>query len=758
MGVSSTARLPSLGAQSIPPLFSHLQHTSNAKVVARWSITIRSFRAVPVPANAWPSPDQYDSSFSLHTPSADAGPEANSVNAGSSSSFSNVAGSAAGASSGAGGSGSSSSGAPPLTKPRTMWQVWLSDHPGVVFVIVEDTGRSSRAKVWRDWEVATKKWKKDKRREIEAKRKREEKAQQDKEKTKVRVKDLETSGSTTGIEGGQEGLDDKPAPQTEGDALSGDKAEPMDVDTVTSGDTSSSAQAGPAVPPTLASSGAPAEEQKTEAAPSTTITAQEVQDIDEEPIEEAGPKPKLRLPSHTRYTVSALTSSMSSMLTGLNLPPPHGAPVGTAGPGAWVPRGAAVSIEGLVLEINSQSLNVLPGISPALASVSSTDDAATFSTNNGKGTSGVGGSAGAVDWRVRVGSVMGGGGRSAGAIVEAEFLPVSTLLPTSKFMHDFLHSLFPPGLVPLPAPATGAAPGMANLRSGGVTASASTNGTPRMANNAASLAAANTNTAPTAGSSFNYTIGGAATTAPPNRNFNIPLVSDQLWEEVVPRSGEGWRRRILKRSLRMKVASRALRRERRKAASALSVEKGESNKDLAKPANGHVNPFGWHTFGSDDEISLPISTQPNSEWQDTEELSSSDSESEPVLPTTTTSATGGLTGTAVTMQPIDDEDDDDDDDRPLGAPIWTNTNPARSMPNSANSLPASASASAPATEQTPKKEENSVQLIFQGLRPDDNDSEVQGDDGDAEDGWTGIERGRRIAFQYVQMLRAEGII
>ncbi|SPO24717.1 uncharacterized protein UTRI_01688_B [Ustilago trichophora] len=752
MGVSSTARLPSLGAQSIPPLFSHLQHTSNAKVVARWSITIRSFRAVPVPANAWPSPDQYDSSFNPQTPFSDSSSEGNSANAGSSSSFSNAVGSAGGTSSGAGGSGSSSSGAPPLTKPRTMWQVWLSDHPGVVFVIVEDTGRSSRAKVWRDWEVATKKWKKEKRREIEAKRKREDKVQQEKEKTQVQVKDFATSSSATGVERGSVGTDDKPAGQTEGDAASGDKAEPMDVDAATSGNDSTSAQAGPVASSTLASIDAPTEEQKAEAAPSVTTTAQEVQDIDEEPIEEAGPKPKLRLPSHTRYTVSALTSSMSSMLTGLNLPPPHGAPVGTAGPGAWVPRGAAVSIEGLVLEINSQSLNVLPGISPALASVSSTEDAATFSTSNGKGTSGVGGSAGTVDWRVRVGSVMGGGGRSAGAIVEAEFLPVSTLLPTSKFMHDFLHSLFPPGLVPLPAPATKVAPGMANLRSGGVTASASANGTPRMANNAP-LTAVKGNAAPTAGSTFSYTIGGAAT-APPNRNFNIPLVSDQLWEEVVPRSGEGWRRRIVKRSLRMKVASRAVRRERRKAASSALAQKAESSKDLAKPANGGGDVFGWYTFGSDDEISAPISTQPNGEWQDEndqEDLSSSDSESEPALGPTTTSATGGLTGTAVTMQPIDDDDDDDDDDRPLGAPIWSNATPSRSLPNSANSL--NAPASAPATEQTLRKEENSVQLIFQGLRPDDDD-----DDQVAEDGWTGIERGRRIAFQYVQMLRAEGII
>jgi hypothetical protein len=53
----------------------------------------------------------------------------------------------------------------------------------------------------------------------------------------------------------------------------------------------------------------------------------------------------------------------------------------------------------------------------------------------------------------------------------------------------------------------------------------------------------------------------------------------------------------------------------------------------------------------------------------------------------------------------------------------------------------------------PKPSEDTVQLIFQGLRSDADDPEG-GDVG----AWSGVERGRRIAFQYVQMLRAEGII
>lgn len=754
MGVSSTARLPSLGAQSIPPLFSHLQHTSNAKVVARWSITIRSFRAVPVPTNAWPSADQYDSSFTPTSINTKDTSESASANA-ASSSTSNFAGNVAGSSNAAGGSSSSASGAPPLTKPKTMWQVWLSNHPGVVFVIVEDTGRPSRAKAWRDWEVSTKKWKKSKRRELEALRKREEKARQAAENSNpAETEAVESTSADAGKS--EDNTNDKVAAQSSTADTKEDNAVPMDVDaavTQTAHDTSTVQTATPTGDQQVDTGIAPSTDQAAEPA--------KVEDAEQDVIETAGPKPKLRLPSHTRYTVSALTSSMSAMLTGLNLPPPHGAPAGTAGPGAWVPRGAAVSIEGLVLEINSQSLNALPGISPALASVSSIDDAPTVSRSNGTGSAGGNNSSG-VDWRVRVGSVMGGGGRSAGAIVEAEFLPVSSLLPTSKFMHDFLHSLFPPGLLPMPPPAPALAPGMPNqngLRIPGMASqAASANGTPR-ANNATLGPAGGMNgngAAPgpsASGSGFSYTIGGGvgAGAAPPNRNFNIPIVSDQLWEEVVPRSGESWRNRIAKRSHQMRLAARQQRRQRKK----VSVPQNEAkSSDAAREQNGTSDEFGWHTFGSDDEADPPA----NGDWQDENEddLSSSDSEAEQVTVGTSTGATaGGLLGTAVTMQQADEDDDDDDDDRPLGAPIWSNANRNTAASNSANPLTSNPASNATAPDSGAAKKEDTVQLIFQGLRPDAHgDVESVGE----ADGWTGIERGRRIAFQYVQMLRAEGFI
>lgn len=619
MGVSSTARLPSLGAQSIPPLFSHLQHTSNAKVVARWSITIRSFRAVPVPCNAWPS---------------DSAPA--SEDAASSSGVQNAASASA----------ASASGAPPLTKPRTMWQVWLSDHPGVVFVIVEDTGKSSRAKAWRDWEVALKKWKKARRAEIEA-RKRLAQAKLESERED---KQSEAVEATTGSSGSAAADPNATAQSTN------DQTQLMEVDVAKT-------EGGDAASEPASSEHAKHEEKE------------------EEPIASAGPRPKLQLPSHTRYTVSALTASMSAMLTGLNLPPPHGAPVGTAGPGAWVPRGAAVSIEGLVLELNSQSLDALPGISPALASLDAPTDGE-----------------GGVDWRVRVGSVMGGGGRSAGAVVEAEFIPPAAVLPTSKFMQDFLMALFPPGLVPA-QPTQVQAAGVGN-------GAASAVGTPR------GVQATLAGVAQGQGG-FSYTIGGGMEGVQPNRSFNIPVVSDQLWEEVVPRSGEDWRQRISQRSRQMRAAKR-LQRRQRASQPASHNHAAESN-----------DAFGWHSFGTDEPGA-------DKEWED-DEVSSSDSETDGALPN---GHAGALAGTAVTMQQVD-EDDDDDDDRPLGAPAWTQPKP-----------------NAPQAEtKPPKPSEDTVQLIFQGLRSDADEQEG-GDMG----AWSGVERGRRIAFQYVQMLRAEGII
>lgn len=512
MGVSSTARLPSIGAQSIPQLLNHLQTSSNAQNVSRWNVTIRSFRAVPVPTNVWPTDETSD-------------------NAGPSSS-------------------SSSQGPAPLTKPRTMWQVWMSDYPGVVFIIVEDAGKASRAKVWRDWEHR-------------------------KRSTKVRPPQSQhTSGPT----------------ETRSDQTSN-----MEID----------------------------------------ATAD--QEASEEGISD------LHVPSHTRYSVTAVTSSMSSMLTSLNLPPPHGAPVGTAGPGAWVPRGAAVSIEGIFLDINSQNMNGMGG----LVGVSSTESLADKTS---------------IDWRVRVGSVVGGGGRSAGAVIEAEFLPMSALLPTSSYLHNFLLSLLPSSIVNVPSHqsshsfSTPAKP--ANQQVSGANVVAST-----LANTAS-------------GASFTYVIGPNAKLVgnTPNSTFNIPTLSDQLWEEVVPQSAATWRRMIISRSH--------------------SLTEHMANSD--KKASDAMSPFEWQSMDSKGVST----TQPQAATEH-----------------------DGSNGTQNTVT----QDGDKDGDRPVGAP-------PRQADIAAEAAPAD------------------LHLSFEGLRSD------LASETPETAGWCGIERGRRVAFHYVQMLRAEGII
>ncbi|TKY86689.1 hypothetical protein EX895_004329 [Sporisorium graminicola] len=210
----------------------------------------------------------------------------------------------------------------------------------------------------------------------------------------------------------------------------------------------------------------------------------------------------------------------------------------------------------------------------------------------------------------------------------------------------------------------------------------------------------------------------------------------------------------------MRVSARAVRRQRKNAAATAAAEQSESVASHGtKEASAEGDAYAWHTFGSDDEVGPAATTRTNrdEEHDDSDaQLSSSDSEAEGTLISGTNAVpgAGGLTGTAVTMQQVDeDEDDDEDDDRPLGAPVWLSTTKrASSGSNLTNAATAAAAANPPAAEV--KKEDTTVQLLFQGLRSDDAHAESSAE----QDGWSGIERGRRIAFQYVQMLRAEGII
>lgn len=109
-----------------------------------------------------------------------------------------------------------------------------------------------------------------------------------------------------------------------------------------------------------------------------------------------GPRPNRVSRGPTRQTLFTASPQYMLLLTRLNLPPPLGAPTSgegsiPAGPGAWLPRGAPVVIQGHTYDIPSAS-EVLVGGEPSQG--------------------------GAGEWRVRIGMVQSGGTRSAGAIVE----------------------------------------------------------------------------------------------------------------------------------------------------------------------------------------------------------------------------------------------------------------------------------------------------------------------------------------------------
>ncbi|KAI5480865.1 putative pyruvate dehydrogenase kinase [Pseudohyphozyma bogoriensis] len=124
-------------------------------------------------------------------------------------------------------------------------------------------------------------------------------------------------------------------------------------------------------------------------------------------------------PGHTRWTSctlggatqsSPLATPFDAFLQRVLL---GGGPSANMSPaGAWIPRSAAISIEGFIVLCSSGAAGSQP------------------------------------DWEVKVGTVMikGGAanGTTKGILVEATYLPVPFLPPESTFVKDFLTTLFPP--------------------------------------------------------------------------------------------------------------------------------------------------------------------------------------------------------------------------------------------------------------------------------------------------------------------------
>lgn len=101
----------------------------------------------------------------------------------------------------------------------------------------------------------------------------------------------------------------------------------------------------------------------------------------------------------TRHTLFTASSHYQTLVTKLNLPPPLGAPSmgdgvtnsqAAAGPGAWLPRGSPIVIEGATYDLSSATRFGVEVIA---------------NSSN-------------CEWRVRVGMLQSGGYRSSGAILE----------------------------------------------------------------------------------------------------------------------------------------------------------------------------------------------------------------------------------------------------------------------------------------------------------------------------------------------------
>lgn len=357
MGVTAAAHMPHVTSSSYPSLQAHLQASHQALRVSSWSLSIRLLRST------------------LDDDKSRRGQQSQPVN-------------------GEAGQGNRSGIDQSSVARRTkfMYQVIISDYPDDVFVLVEDPERPTRATM--RIEAAQRRSNngaKNSLQEVQGENKGEGDDANPQNGIESDARDEAEpnvdAGKETGLETQPKEEEEKPEEENKaaGDELLASDTAQKDVTEVITIDE-------PDV-----------EMIDSTASKETAVAAEEGKEVraEEEASEEvkAAPRERNDVPPTTRFSLFAAASSFPALLTSLNLPPALGAPSlgdgasssqSAAGPGAWLPRGAPLVIEGATWE--------LPSMEGSFAS-------------EDRG-----------EWKIRLGLVMHGGTRSGGALVEVSLL------------------------------------------------------------------------------------------------------------------------------------------------------------------------------------------------------------------------------------------------------------------------------------------------------------------------------------------------
>lgn len=364
MGISTAGHLPSITSTSYPALTSHLLSAYNAQKVGNWTVSVRVLRSVLSVENQ----DGTDGSQSIGN----------------------------------------------QTRARLMYVVQMSEFPNDTFVLIEDSQRETRASIRAKHAMSV----------MQA---AAVAAVNQENNTISQQTDVKSSTQNEISSIDQES--DKPIDSIQAETQGGESGEQdVKMENIRQDEESEEKQQEENKEDEVVATNAPPRVTDTDDLFSDPSNSSEMQHAEQLKTTQVAPEPENSSPvlptfdfsyvsdRPTRHTLFAASAQYLLLLTRLNLPAPLGAPsigdgvvtAAHAGPGAWIARGAPVSIQGATYDIPSAT---------------------------GYGSGGA-------EWRVRLGLVQSSGTRSAGALVESEYLPLLRLA-SDTFLSNYLHNLFP---------------------------------------------------------------------------------------------------------------------------------------------------------------------------------------------------------------------------------------------------------------------------------------------------------------------------